>query len=352
MNDTLKSFSPWVPVLNPTGVKELWDYINLENECSPMKYYVSLMGKFLVRYNLPDEKTSPPDMLASGMVFFYGCMMFLMHNENWHHHIDALVQYSLLYMMVDNYIDSTSFSPIVLHQMQQILNREEMTTDDPLLVSIREVYYKLTDSYPESTHFLKKLFFSEIAGLKIQKNSSLSEEEYFKIACEKGGNTFLVLYSFLHPEFGTKEHNKDFYSIILAKKNGDDVLSIGESAYFLGALMQLIDDSLDVEQDRDNGVFTVATFHYEKNGSIDQLWKSITDLVLKIDSPFMSFKLAYSLLMVYIPGRVPNFYSQDLLSWTALRNPFPNADCSQFIVSSIRYWEKMYIAESHPKIFL
>lgn len=331
MNDIFGSLSPWVPQFSIENKIKIWDLINSMEENSATKYYVSLIKDYINKFDLLNQKTSPPDMLASGFIFFYGCSIFLTHNENWNNKINDVIKYSMLYMIADNYIDSTIFSKNISNQMKIAIFRKEGKITDPLVKYLRELYLDLVSINPNCEKYIINLFNSEIDGLKIQNNSNLSEEEYFKIACEKGGQTFLVLNTFVNQN--NIEYN--YYSELQKKLTSDVIFDISRSAYYIGALMQLFDDSLDVNDDISNNIHTIATWHYKQYGNLDILWKKIANMVLKIDSPFMSFKLIYSQLCTYIPGRVSFYYSDELLTWTQSRNMFPNTNCSKYIIENI-----------------
>ena len=101
-----------------------------------------------------------------------------------------------------------------------------------------------------------ELFKSELKGVEIQRNCNLNRETYLQIAEEKGGRTALVI------------------GVIIGLDNEKDSME-------LGALIQLVDDFIDLKDDENLGIFTLARYDFEK-GNMDKYihytMKKIDDL--------------------------------------------------------------------------
>lgn len=334
--DLLEKMSLWCPEINNITRNKILELINYDfNNYSPISYYVTMMYSHIKKYNLLNQKITPPDMMASGMIFFYGCIMFLMSDDSWNEtyetKIEDVSKYLILYMIADNYIDSKLFKNDTAKQMKLAIHRKIGKITDLHVKNLREIYLDLISRYPHSENFIIDLFYSEIDGLKIQNNENLSEEDYFKIACEKGGKTFLVLNSFTDDT----KYDYNYYEELKKKLENNMQFDVSRNAYYIGALMQLFDDCLDVEDDMSNDIHTVATWHYKEYGNLDKLWQKLIKMVLKLDSSFNSFKLIYSQLCTYVPGRVPHYYSNNVINWISKRNIFPDTNCSKYIVDEV-----------------
>ena len=282
--------------------------------------YIELIApyaKLLDLYDNPLEK----DCLASGIVFFYGCIIYIIHFPNWWTYIEDIVLYNILYMTVDHYIDNNTLDKatkeITIQQMyilvQDPTKIDSMEVADPILKLIATTYQKLVTRCPNAKESIIKLFFAEIEGCDIQKQTSLDRDIYYNIALKKGGYTIQVLNEIVN--------------------NKDD--SINKSSYHIGTIMQLIDDLLDVSIDRQNDIYTITTFDQDHCSDLDKLFLDVTDRIDKIDNRFTIFKILYAMFLVYVPTRSPNNYSKEILTFATSYNLF-NFDASTLLVSAIK----------------
>lgn len=293
---------------NSIGIHFLRKYIQL------IKPYCKVLG--ISENTIPREA----DCLASGVVFFYGCLFYIIHFPNWGSHIKDIFLYNLLYILVDHYIDDINLDPNIksgsIFQMSILildpLSYKTMSLNDPILEVIANIYYQLITNCPKVKEVIIKLFQSEIEGLDIQNNPNLSREQYYNIATKKGKYTMLVLQAIV---------------------DNDDA-TISEASCQLGEIMQKIDDSLDVLSDKENGIYTIATHDLDKKGILDELWIDITKQIDSIDSQFNIFKILYGIFAMYIPDRLPKNYSTQLRMLTSPLNLF-EVDGSSLLVETI-----------------
>jgi hypothetical protein len=215
--------------------------------------------------------------------------------SNTNQYLEAIKDYNLLYILVDNYIDNMELQEArkesVIQQLFMISEGECITTSSKLLSLISECYNRLITNYPQVKEPIAQLLNAEVEGLKIQKNGHLSREEYFHIACRKGKWTFLVLAALVE--------ETDLQSITL-----------------MGEVLQLLDDCLDYPDDLQSGIHTIATHDRQ----LDRLWHEIADKIGKIDSKFNIFVMIYSFLLAYLPGSLPDNYSTELKLESGRRN--------------------------------
>jgi hypothetical protein len=303
--------------VSPQHQIEFVDLIRDSSNGDVFSHWLNLFRPYLLKYNLPQRKGWPPDLLASSIVFFYGCSLYIMCivGSAIHLYIPLLVDYTLLYMLVDNYIDSQTLTDDSLKQMKRVLESPEYIPVDPYVQEIREVYLHILELSPKSKQCLLKLFLSEEAGLRIQKVANHSHETYYNIAMDKGGKTFSTLISFISEEL---------------------IGSIDEDQTFaLGGIMQLLDDMLDIEADINNGCHTVATNWFSLYGSLDGLWEKTLDMIHGLRPPFNIWGFLYSIMLAYIPQRNPQYFSYHLQKECNGYNLLALCDGSRILVDRI-----------------
>lgn len=274
-----------------------------------LRKYIELLRPYTQYLGLGGEnKPREADCVASGIIFFYVCLLFIMHFPGWGRHIEDIMLYNILYLLVDHYIDDigveSELKTQAIAQMAILIEDpmacQTMTLIDPTLKVIALVYHRLLNRCPAIGGSIKKLFKAEIKGLSVQKNENLQREQYYEIAAQKGGYTIQVLQDIVG--------------------NTDPQVTI--AAYNIGIITQLIDDSVDVLIDARNGIHTIATHDLKHEGKLDQLWLDIMSRVAHIDSQFVAFIFVYTVFAVYIPDRMRANYSEQLRAGTNPINLF------------------------------
>lgn len=275
------------------------------------------------------------DCVASGIVFFYGCLAYIMHFPGWGQHIEAVFLYDLLYMLVDHYIDDIDvhdeLKSQAIFQMYILIENphqhETLAVVDPVLKVIAETYARLLELCPNTKESIIRLFNVEIAGLKVQCDPHRSREDYYRTALDKGGCTMQVLQHIVN----------------------DPDPELVEISYHLGTIMQLIDDCVDLRADLDKGIHTVATHDYLQTGRLDELWADIMRRIFTIHPRFTLFIMVYNVFAIYVPDRESQAFSQELKSRSNPLNLFDyNYGCDgstllvNAIMSELVAWNTLY----------
>lgn len=312
----------WLPPINEIDKLSIKEYL-LGSECRTwrlfIKEYIKLIKPYEQILNLDNPKED--DCIASGIGFFYGCLLFIMHFPNWGNHIYDIFLYNILYILVDHFIDDMKSNPEnkdkVINQMFILISNPSAKLDfaDPSLKVIAETYSQLITRCPLTKISINKLFLSEIEGLKIQKSPDFSREDYYGIALKKGGYTLEVLVHIM----GITDNE------------------IIEEAYKIAQTMQLIDDIVDAESDINNGINTVATYDLTKNGNLDLLWLDVVNRINNLHPKFTIFKIVYSFFAVYLPDRCRKQFSPEVYNKTTKLNLFDynyGCDASSLLVSA------------------
>lgn len=297
--DVLKK---WLPPMNEADKIALKNIIvyNTDNIGSLLiKKYIELLKPYIniLTYH-------GIEYIASGILFFYLCLIYIMHFPDWGRHIEDIILYNLLYLLVDHYIDDkvSEVKDIVISQMYILINNPycKLELADPILELISNIYSKLISHCPNIKDIIILLFEAEVESAKIQNSSNLDREQYYNIALKKGAYTVQVLQR-------------------IVENNDRDISDI---SFNIGAILQLIDDSVDVIIDRDSNINTIATYDLKNYGNLDRLWVDIATRISNLDNKFLVFKIIYTVFVMYIPTKYQNNYSKELYLKTKELNIF------------------------------
>lgn len=282
----------------------------------------SLVLKEYVRMIMPHighiSQSKEPDCLASGGIFFVGCLMYIAHFPKWGDYLEDILLYNLLYILVDHYIDDMSMDPATkkesVKQMFILVHNplEKLDLVHPLLGTIAEIYHKLITRRPVTKDAISKVFKIEIEGLKIQNDPNCTREQYLDIAVKKGAYSIQVLQGIV----------------------GDTDKINDEQSRLWGAVLQLVDDSVDLESDTENKIYTVATYDIKTKGNLNDLWIE-TVKMLDVAERFIIFKVLFAVFLAYLPGRFPNNYTEELGKLVKDINMFEGFDSSTMLVELI-----------------
>ena len=304
MDDIIK----WLPKISEEDKISIGNFLNGQNN--------SIGKKLLQKYAdmlIPYSRYIRPNCSSSGIVFFYACLIYIMHFPNYGNYIEDIMLYNILYLLVDNFIDDVKLDPkikeIGIQQMSQII--QKVTPDYYInedLIIIKSCYDNLLFRNPDAQKYIIKLFQIELQSIIVQNDTSLSRDAYYNMACLKVIYTMEVLQN-------------------IVKSN----IKIDN----LGIIMQLIDDSLDVTEDMKDGINTIATYELHKEGNLDKLWLSIAKKIDELESEFTIFKIIYTFCLVYLPDRNPQCYSKNLLNNVKIHNLFEYCDINKLLINAI-----------------
>lgn len=207
--------------------------------------------------------------IVSGMNFYYLCYILcisypLKHSKNISTVMNDCSILTLCYILLDGRMDVqgadySEFSDYHEHN------------------DLMELYTRL-----DCKEELVKLFQAQYKGMIIQSSSQLDDEEYMNIAMEKGERTTDVISSI----FGIHIDGA------------------------IGHCMQLIDDILDIEDDKLKGINTIATIYTDRYGCVDGLFMKIRLMISKLNNNL--FKIIYSYLLCYTTFHNHKWYSNDI----------------------------------------
>lgn len=303
IDDAVKFAANWLPPIEEedkvrvmrilTGPEITYGTIFLRKYLQFLAPYTEILG-----LSGKDNRPREADCAASGIVFFYGCLAYIMHFPNWGQHIEEIFLYDILYVLVDHYIDDIGVSPQTkkeaIAQMYLLIEdpslHETMELIDPVLKVIAQTYHKLLQRCPAAKPTIIKLFQAEISGLSVQQDGTRSRDDYYSTALNKGGYTMQVLQHIV----------------------GDTDPEITKASHHIGTVMQLVDDSVDVLADQAAGIHTIATYDLETKGHLDDLWLDIMQRISQISPKFTLFIMLYTVFTVYLPDRTESAYNEEI----------------------------------------
>src|SRR3990167_3664412 len=152
----------WLPPISKEDKKQCYEIITGTEQTignKILKQYVDM----IIPYLDPISKSKEPDCLASGAVFFFGCLIYIMHFPGWGSCIEDILLYNLLYILVDHYIDDCGMDQEVkkksIKQMWILVNDPLQSLDlvDPLLGTIAQIYHKLLTRRPQAKDSILKV---------------------------------------------------------------------------------------------------------------------------------------------------------------------------------------------------
>lgn len=248
-------------------------------------------------------------------IFFYFVNLDKINKEKLDlllYNIDALISFIILYIVIDHTLDDddTNLEEFKIAAFNVFANIKNKNINDPLVkIAIFHLENILKIS-PNSKPSLISIAKSEFKSIEIQK----SDNNPLNTCYEKGGKTFIALSSIL--------------------SNGD----VFDGADTLGKISQLVDDILDVEDDKNMEICTYVTETLDKKGNIDcaiekvyeqvSLLSKIYDKVkpsllhsistVLVNSPYITLEmrcllLNYSVLLYTGSGKGNNIAMFDLL---------------------------------------
>lgn len=205
---------------------------------------------------------------VSGSVCFYGGVLMSLLNYGYIKNIDDIFSFSLFYILVDHFIDNPDNTDEMKYKaVDEIYNfisgDHSKIKGNKMLEVSAERFLNLVEKNPKCKEHFIDIFNSEIKGVLIQKQNHLHRNEYEKIANEKGGLSAASL--------GT---------IINSNYNDD---------YLLGSIIQLVDDFMDLQQDIDENIYTLARYDYD-NKYMDEYIYMVFDKIESLPRIYNFFK--------------------------------------------------------------
>src|SRR5437763_197266 len=102
----------WLPPIAETDKFIIMEILHGTDRCGVknpfINYYAELLHPYLSELGLSSTTlpgSNENECAASGVMFFYGCLLYVMHFPNWGQYIEDIFLYNMLYLLVDYYLD-------------------------------------------------------------------------------------------------------------------------------------------------------------------------------------------------------------------------------------------------------
>lgn len=265
MNIISSKIQKWVPAKNGTNSNNLLSEI----------YYFSLRVDFSsalnhfrnrikeIKYNFVDGATS------SGAVCFFGSIIMSLLQLGYVKNIDELFTFSSCYILLDHYLDDDTISLAdkkeAIKQISSFINGNTSENNHEIIRTVAERYQRMVTKIPTAVEHLKALFQIEVESMHLQSNPNLTREQYLSICERKGGLTCVAIQALLE-------------------------LEVSSTDKILGEIIQICDDTADIEDDIAANIHTIATHDFKTKGNLDDLLIYCVDKIDELDNKYNFFK--------------------------------------------------------------
>lgn len=286
--------------------------------------YLHMVAEYLKRYPrfipcLIDE----PGILLGGAACYYGTHALALAQNLSPPTDGRICRLTFLYMIVDSLLDRPDVPTETRDHFKSIignlLKSDNLSpdsfiaqlrlgeTNDPFLLMVLKEVYILFKECPEARQSLKNLFKAELLSSEIQSKSYHSRDMYLEIAKEKGGLTVIALQALIGGPLTPDIHR-------------------------LGAIIQYLDDLLDVDEDVADGNMTIATYDLVINGNLNSLIDLVESEIEKLPDSLKFFRQAFRIGMVYVKSRKFHYLREidgtQLLDWPKMTELIGQQLCS------------------------
>ena len=281
-NDFRESFNKWFRDEDGFG-RCSWIFINYAKKLLPHAEDLGYM----------EDKTRSPNIVGAGLFCYVGqLLLYYCQYGDWNDPIkgiskdiitgsmvfDHVFNFVLMYLYVDYYLDDNNVDEenkkSMIKDMYKLIYDPDCIKCPDKMQGLLSSYKRILEVTPSCKDTMIKLFKIEVESVKIQKNHKLTRSAYMKTAFEKGGMTCVAIQSM----FGS-----------------DD----SQQCYMIGALLQLIDDMMDVYEDIEDGINTIATYDLKKYGNLDYIFLLSVNIVHSLSPVFTIFKIMLTQVLNY-----------------------------------------------------
>jgi hypothetical protein len=317
-----KVLSKW---LIPTQPQNKVDLINLQNLNLISNYmydidFIPFIKAFSDRLNSINYYFSNSEKV-SGAFCFYGSLFTSLLNFGHVESIDDLFTFALGYMLIDHFLDNKDIclkeKEEKIREIGDYLLNGIVYENNELIQVIQERYNDLILRKPYCKKYFLHLFRAEWEGHKLEKNNNLTQNQdqtrfhYLDICEKKGGYTALCIASIM-----------DLLS------NEEDGKS--KNAYNLGDCIQRVDDMLDIDDNKELGIYTLIRYDIE-NKNVDQYIYETCVLIENLSSNYNFFKPILLTGIILSIHDHPHIVSEDLFLLIKSYDHFSNISKAKLV---------------------
>lgn len=232
--------------------------------------YQPAIDQFVRRIDLIDYKFTN-DAKVSGAICFFGSIMMSLVQLGYINNIDELFTLSSCYILMDHYLDDNTIPMIdkvkTISQTYKFIDNPtgDNEIESEIIQAVATRYVDMVNKVPSAVDHLKGLFKSEVKSMYLEYQDNLDRETYLESAEMKGGMTCNAIQALLN-------------------------LEVTNDEFQLGALIQLVDNQLDIEDDMELGIHTIATYDFKNDGNLDKLFIYTVNKIDEMSNKYNIFK--------------------------------------------------------------
>lgn len=269
------------------------------------EFYIMNITKFNSKLNQDLKIKLEQELITKGFIFFLGSSILSLIYYNEIKNIESLFSLSILYVIGDSYVDDSKDKNTkrlnILNALKNNSRTNKSRTNksintDPCDNKIKimlEIYNDIISKF-DIKEILDKLIFDEIKH-SINQNKDQNFKELYEIAVNKGHNTLELISKLLN-------------------------IDIDDNIKNIGAVLQLIDDMIDFEEDMKNNITTQVTILISNNILLDEYVISIINIIESIDVKFNVSKIFCYQIIIYFVNKYPHFFNYKIQKKTNYLN--------------------------------
>lgn len=265
---------------------------NLKNNLLNQHLYEPLIKGFK---DLDDIAIIQNENSVSAAIVLYSIIVLLSYNK--HGKIvnpEQVISYIMIYILADEIIDGNTLSnkskqKFLSSVSEFIKSPITFNTNDSNIIHIVNRIKNITTAITSSTDLMIKHINTETEVHKLQRIHGLSQSEYLDICERKGADCCNVIFSIID-------------------------LPIDSNSHEFGCLIQLCDDLIDIDEDIDSGIDTIATFTLRENKYLDNFVHSIIDRIDKLHNDYNIAKPWFISMVLCSISTNPNYYTRDFIN--------------------------------------
>lgn len=232
---------------------------------------------------------------VSAAIVLYSIIILLSYNK---HGIiintEQIISYIMIYILADELIDGTSLNKKDKHAFlskitEFIKSPDSFQTTDINVLHIINRIKNITNNIPGSFDHIVKHINTETEVHKLQRVHGLSQSEYLDICERKGGDCCNVIFSIIY-------------------------LPVDSNAYEFGCLIQLCDDLIDIDEDIESAIDTIATYNLNMDKNLDNFVHTIIQRIDNLDINYNIAKPWFISMVLCSVSTNPNYYTKEFLN--------------------------------------
>lgn len=179
---------------------------------------------------------------------------------------ETVVKFTVLYIYVDSYLDSTEVSKEEKKEFLSWLKDPTNTLSgkDEICSKLLRIRSELESCHKDASIWLQLLAENTVHSTSVQYSAKATKKMLKEVCIEKGACTLLTIYKLVYGS-ETKEE---------------------ENIKALGGCIQMLDDIMDCNKDINCNIRTYCTYTYLKNLNLDKCYRTLMRMLNNISNKY------------------------------------------------------------------